>query len=378
MAVFDALHPVTAIDPRSAIAQRQTANLPFLARLQLGQHVRATVQAALSNGEFRIVLHLEGGQPLGGATLNMKLPAGTQTGDVLNLTFVARLPLPEFALTTHTAPSIESPSLLSVTGRFIDDLLHRPVFPDNSVAFSRNAPLLGKPPDDGLGLSLRLAQAVTHSGLFYESHQAQWAAGARPFLELLMEPQAHLAGPRSLPPSANINDMNASPTVREMADPVADDTVPAPGHIHSHSDSDLAHRYPNHLEPVHRHALALVRQQLEVLETRHVTWQGEAWPGQAITLEIFEEDYRGREERDEMDQDYRIPWKTRLGLDLPNLGRVIANLRLHQQGLEVSLSTTDHGAKAVLQSSAGSLAQGLGGAGIKLLGMGVKTNEEQG
>ena len=376
MAVFDALHPVTAIDPGSAIAQRQTANLPFLARLQLGQHVRATVQAALSNGEFRIVLHSEGGRPLGGAILNMKLPAGTQTGDVLNLTFVARLPMPEFALTANTAPRIESPSLLSVTGRFIDDLLHRPVFPDNSVALSRNAPLLEGPPDNGSELSLRLAQAIARSGLFYESHQAQWVAGAKPFLELLMEPQAHLVGPRSLPPSADINDMNARATVREMTDPVMDSPVSALGH--THSDSDLAHRYPNHLEPVHRDTLALVRQQLEVLETRHITWQGEAWPGQAITLETFEEDHRGREERDETDQDYAIPWKTHLRLDLPNLGRLVADLRLHRHGLEISLCAPDHATIAILRSGVMSLAHELEGAGIKLLGMGVKTNEEQG
>jgi hypothetical protein len=132
------------------------------------------------------------------------------------------------------------------------------------------------------------------------------------------------------------------------------------------------------LEPVHRDTLALVRQQLEVLETRHITWQGEAWPGQAITLETFEEDHRGREERDETDQDYAIPWKTHLRLDLPNLGRLVADLRLHRHGLEISLCAPDHATIAILRSGVMSLAHELEGAGIKLLGMGVKTNEEQG
>lgn len=129
MAVFGALHPVTPIDPSGAIAQRQTANLPFLAKLELGQHLRATVQAALSNGEFALTLHSQDGQALNGPALHMKLPAGARPGDIFNLTFVARLPRPEFALAADTSLNVESPSLLSGIGRFIGDLLSRPFFP---------------------------------------------------------------------------------------------------------------------------------------------------------------------------------------------------------------------------------------------------------
>ncbi|HHT9057282.1 TPA: flagellar hook-length control protein FliK, partial [Burkholderia cenocepacia] len=38
-----------------------------------------------------------------------------------------------------------------------------------------------------------LAQAVSESGLFYESHLAQWLAGQRPLAALMREPQARLA-----------------------------------------------------------------------------------------------------------------------------------------------------------------------------------------
>jgi hypothetical protein len=65
-------------------------------------------------------------------------------------------------------------------------------------------------------------------------------------------------------------------------------------------------------------------------------------------------------------------------LNLPNLGPVAANLRLDRHGLEVSLSAADHCATSILQSGAVSLAHGLEGAGIKLLGVGVSTNEEKG
>ncbi|EOH6282417.1 flagellar hook-length control protein FliK, partial [Burkholderia cenocepacia] len=42
-------------------------------------------------------------------------------------------------------------------------------------------------------LRAALAQAVSESGLFYESHLAQWLAGQRPLAALLREPQARLA-----------------------------------------------------------------------------------------------------------------------------------------------------------------------------------------
>lgn len=376
MAVFETLLPVAAIDPGGAIGQRHVANLPFLAKLEPGQHLRATVQAALSNGEFAVILHQPAGPASDGAAFHMKLPAGARPGDVLNLILAARLPRLEFALAADTPLNAEPPSppsRLSDTARFIDDLLRRPIFPD-SPALSRNTPLLEKPPEKGLELSLRLAQAVRCSGLFYESHQAQWIAGARSFSELLMEPQVHLA--RSELPTRNTDMSKANVrAIAGAAGPVVADAPPVlePTHL----DVDSAHSHSSHTGPAHRDTVALVRQQLEVLETRHVTWQGEAWPGQAIALEILEEDHRTPNERDDVNQAYAIPWKTCLSLNLPNLGQVTANLRLHQEGLEVSFSATDHAATAVLRAGAAMLAHGLEGAGIKLLGMGVNVREEQ-
>lgn len=375
MAVFNALHPVAAIDPGAAIAQRHVANLPFLAKLELGQHVRATVQAALPNGEFAVTLHSQDGQAVDAAALHMKLPAGARPGDVFNLIFVARSPRPGFALAADTPPDAEppsSPSRLSGTARFIDDLLRRSVFPDSPAALTGNTPLLAKPPDEGLELSLRLAQAVGRSGLFYESHQAQWIVGVRPFSELLMEPQAHLA--RSGSPIGNTDRREVNPRASAGAmNPAVAGTPPVLEHAHS----DLDSAPPSHLGPVHRDALAVVRQQLEILETRHIIWRGEAWPAQPITLEAFEEDHGRPEERDEALPAQAVPWKACLSLNLPSLGPVTANLRLHRNGLEVGLSSIDHAATAVLRAGTAALAHGLEGVGIKLLGMGVNVREER-
>ncbi|MDE2365606.1 MAG: flagellar hook-length control protein FliK, partial [Betaproteobacteria bacterium] len=348
-------------DPGGAIAQRQTGNLPFLAKLELGQHLQATVQARLSSGEFAVMLHSQDRGALDGLAWHMKLPARAQPGDIFNLVFVAREPRPEFTLTSGIPRDTGSP-LLSGTGRFINDLLRRPVFPDDPATVARSAPLLGAPPGDGVELSLRLAQALGRSGLFYESHQAQWISGTKPFSELLMEPQAQLAGSGSRSRNADTANTNA----RAAEDPAVRNTPPVRDFIYS----DRAHP-----DPVHPDALALVRQQLDVVETRHIVWQGEAWPGQAFALEAFEEEWR-EGEGGSSDGGCAVPWQTRLRLTLPNLGRVTANLRLHRYGLEVSLTAPDQAATTLLQSGVVSLAQRLEGAGIRLLGMGVNIDEE--
>lgn len=69
-------------------------------------------------------------------------------------------------------------------------------------------PLLPAPPAAGSiqAAAAALANAVGQSGLFYESHLAQWVSGARPLSTILQEPQASVPrpGPQAAPgqPSA--------------------------------------------------------------------------------------------------------------------------------------------------------------------------------
>ncbi|CAG9178899.1 flagellar hook-length control protein FliK [Cupriavidus pinatubonensis] len=71
-------------------------------------------------------------------------------------------------------------------------------------------PLLPAPPTTGntATVATALANMVDESGLFYESHLAQWVAGARPLASILQQPQAPLAQPLLpnapfAPPGAN-------------------------------------------------------------------------------------------------------------------------------------------------------------------------------
>lgn len=363
MFAFNALNALTRIYPGLALARRQSGDAQLLAGLEPGQRLRATVQNSLANGEFMVALDARDARDTGsGQTLHMKLPAGVSSGDVLNLIFVSREPQPTFTLTTE-APPAGVFSRLSETGRLIDSLLRHPVFPSGSATLSSatsfHFPLLATPPANGADLARSLESALGRSGLFYESHLAQWVAGTRSLAELLLEPQARLSGQ----------------PIRFFADAESNAAVTVQNSI---ADATLASEVP---DPVHPSAMALVRQQLEAFEMRHFSWQGVAWPGQTIAWEALEEAPQEQEGREGLDQP-PAAWQTRLRLTLPNLGVVTASLRLNARGtgemsgVDVRLTAAEPMTAAALRAGVAPLANGLEAVGIKLLNMGVDLDEE--
>jgi hypothetical protein len=350
MLALNALNAIVSVRPSGSSAHGQ-ASYAFLTALQPGQQLRARVEAGFSNGEFAVALDTPdmAENPL----LHMKLPAGTRPGDALNLIFVSRYPRPAFMLMAGTSPTAVSVPL-SETGRFISGLLRHPASPGSRTTLSGTLPLLSAPPADGVQLARSLAGALSLSGLFYESHQAQWVAGSRPLEDLLLEPQAPLSGlrPRLTDTNAQAGASNISGVRRDIA--------------------------PDGHEPVHPDALALVRQQLDVFETRQISWQGLAWPGQPIEWEVAEEKRPTSTESDEPDESgqAQAAWQTRLNLALPNLGQISVSLRLDAHGVEVRVIAAEPVTAFMLRAGAAPLVSGLESAGIKLLGIGVDLNEE--
>ncbi|WP_004178699.1 flagellar hook-length control protein FliK [Nitrosospira lacus] len=367
MFAFNALNALTRISPGLALARRQSGDVQLLAGLEPGQRLRATVQSNLANGEFMVALDARNSGSAGsGQTLHMRLPAGVRSGDVLNLIFVSREPQPTFTLTSDASPAGVF-SRLSEAGRLIDSLLRHPVFPSGSATLSSAAsfqfPLLATPPTNGADLARSLESALGRSGLFYESHLAQWVAGTRSLAELLLEPQARLSGQ----------------PIRFFANAESNAGVTVPNNT-TDATKALASEV---LDPVHPSAMGLVRQQLEAFEMRHFSWQGVAWPGQTITWEAFEEGpQEQKEEREGLDQS-AATWQTCLRLTLPNLGPVTASLRLNARGTgemsgaEVRLTAAEPMTAAALRAGAVPLAKGLEAVGIKLTSMGVDLDEEE-
>jgi len=290
-----------------------------------------------------------------GQVLQMKLPRGAHPGETFNLILLSRAPKPTFGLVPGSPPLV---SQLSETGRFISALLQQPLpLPSASLSAQPNqpnaaAPLLPAPPCEGIPaqhtqLALGLMQAIGSSGLFYESHLAQWVAGKRSLTTLLLEPQGRLSE-------------NLSPDTASLpASPAGELRLP----VHPHQD------YSN---PTHRDTQALLRQQLDVLENGHLQWQGEIWPDQTIEWDTVGE----KMDESEGDTTTRYPvWKTSVRLSLPNLGFISAVLRLGESGVEVRLVAAESSA-AILRAGVGHLVAGLDSAGIRLSSMGIEADEK--
>ena len=309
------------------------------------------MQALLPNNEFVVMLYDREEQE--GQVLQMKLPRSADLGETFNLIFLSRAPKPTFGLVLDSQAVTPQ---LSETGRFISTLLQQPL-PLPSASRSAQpevAPLLPAPPREGTPgqhtqLAQGLMQAISSSGLFYEFHLMQWVAGKRSLASLLLEPQGRLSENLSQSPGT------ASPP----ASPGGELRLPA----HPHQD---------YLNSLHRDTQALLRQQLDVLESGHLQWQGEIWPGQTIEWNTVREKM-GDPERSRAAQG--AVWKTSVRLILPNLGSISAVLQLGESGVEVRLAATESSA-ALLRTGVGYLVAGLDSAGIRLSSMGIEAHEK--
>jgi hypothetical protein len=216
-------------------------------------------------------------------------------------------------------------------------------------------------------LAAALRAALDSSGLFYESHLAEWVEGRRPLDSLTREPQAGLrAAPEPSGPLAGAERTIATPTggadratatlaVEHLEQPVAR-TAPGP-------TAAPAGAAPEAEQPViHPHALPLVRDQLQTLENGQLLWTGQAWPGQALEWRLHPLDDEGTRATEEP-----VPWATRLRLTLPRLGAITADLQLSGSSLRLDLGAVDPKAEAELEAARTALARALSDAGITLV-----------
>lgn len=173
-------------------------------------------------------------------------------------------------------------------------------------------PAAQKPPV-GAALAGALAQAVDRSGLFYESHLVQFAAGARTLAQMAQEPHAHLA--------------------------------PAEGEL------------------IHPQTATVVHQQLDLLATAMFRWTGQAWPLVPMDWSIQEE---GARQGDAAQEQAPRRWSTTLSLELPRLGAV--ELRLSIAGTEVRahLVASEAATAGRMRSKGAALEERFEAAGLRL------------
>ena len=183
------------------------------------------------------------------------------------------------------APSLLDDATFSPLARLIaaasrDDHLPRGVLTPATIPRAERQLALGhRNPTE---FAQAMQAEIESSGLFYESHLAEWIDGRRSLGKLLCEPQAQ------------------------------------PG-FHDRSDDGSTSV-----------SSALVREQLQALQASQLALVGPIWPGQEAYISL------GQQPSSESDRSGRI-WCARLRLDLPTLGRIDVEIQLRGADLAIKL-----------------------------------------
>ena len=268
----------------------------------VGQILQAQLVADLPNG--RSLIDVEGFR------FDVKLPLPVRVGQSLQLEVLALAPKLTFVLLGTPGGANAVAVSMSDSVRHLAALLDGLSSETSAAPAGRTAPMLPAPPENAAALAEGLKGALTRSGLFYESHQAQWIAGERPLEELMLEPQAALK---------------------------------------------------RTTEPVHPQATAIVQQQLETLDTRQIVWAGQVWPDHPLEWRIEEEP-----RHEQASVEAPSTWKTSLRLKLPQLGEMTAMLSIAGNDVRLTLSAADADARATLRSGEPALRTAFERAGLTL------------
>ncbi|WP_431479014.1 flagellar hook-length control protein FliK [Massilia eburnea] len=218
--------------------------------------------------------------------------------------------------------------------------------PGVPVTINGKMPLsAGGPPDPGK-LSQGLQRALGDSGLFYESHVAEWAEGKRPLQDLQREPQ-----------------MQRHAAAQGAAQGQADAIAKALG------GPDLS-------------AAQMINQQLHTHEQGKVMWQGEAWPGQQMQW-LVEREQQGEAggkggQGEGRDGDAEAVWRSGVRFRFPMLGQVAANVTLVGEQVHISLQSGSEDSASTLRAWAGALQQAMETAGAPLASLAINAEHNDG
>lgn len=318
-----ALSRLLAVQPVLDAVERDHAAPRVFDRLMIGQSVTGQVKSQ-SNGLSLVTIE--------GQTVAMRLPYTVKTGDPLKLSFAGHTPQPVFLLQTPDPPSTDAP-LLSPTARLLSDILQRA--PQHALpTLTPASPLFAKPATNTRELASALRTALVRSGLFYESHLANWTVGQDNLDGLMQEPQNRLATEAAR--------MGSAPGLSEV--PTAFES--------------------RQLNPMH----TLLSQQLQVLESPHFVWRGDVWPGRTLEWQVRQDTPAANEESSgPASQTQDTAWESHLKLTLPDLGTLNVHIKLDaRQVFSLRMVADKPGVDALLRQHQPELTEHLAAAGCTL------------
>lgn len=363
------LTPVKATRAADAVADPRQAEFQRSLQGLIGKSMQGQVLARMGDGSFLV--------RVAGTPARMQLPAGAQPGTEIPLTLIGINPRPSFQIGTHrdqaasplltyadadaepaaadlrgpqagaaqagtrasgTAATLLSrapltpanllPALagdtpapeLSTTARAISTVLGQAEsVPGAPLSLVGKTPLMATPGAAPAQVAQNLRDAVGSSGLFYESHVAEWAEGKRPLASLLLEPQMQKA---------------------------------AQGDV-ARTGTDLA-------------SAQLINLQLHTHEQARVQWQGEAWPGQKMQWDISRDAPQGQQQEGRDGDEEATAWRSNVRFQFPLLGDLAAHVVLQGGRVAIQLQAGSEGSADTLRQHAARLEASLEAAGWPL------------
>lgn len=386
--VDNVARPITTIEAPAAAASIKATKQEVASKLEqlvVGKKIQGEILSRQNDGTFIV--------RLAGVTARMALPQNTKVGDALPLTLVSITPRPTFLLegqngnatttalfarqglidsflqnakldqstavlsTAQTradallatkssvdaelsdphklANSFESsaPTVLSDTGKLIDSILKGAQQQGAANTLVGKSAILQSPEalTQPATVAANLQQTISSSGLFYESHVADWASGKLALSELMREPQMQSNNPVNLNQTKALTDEQAT-------------------------------------------TANIVPLQLDTMEQQRIAWKGELLPNTAMEWEITRREGQSADQQEHDTND--DTWQSTLRFELPNLGAVAAVINMHSGKLQVLLRTTSTETVSTLQEYAPDLASALEGIGSPLTSFGVKQDEQ--
>jgi hypothetical protein len=361
--VANRLQPAADIALRPAPPAQEITDK--LSGLVAGQRLLAEIQSLMPNGSYRALINQR--------NVTLALPFAAKSGDTIELEVTesdGKLTLAVVATAGSESGRDEDGSAatsLSRTGQLISNLLGGPRDGKGgpvALPLNGNQPISTSPPTDAQELLPLLKQAITTSGMFYESHQAEWVEGRYSKEQLLQEPQGKLAPQTPLPQLQQPSTIGDTSVI--SGSPA--DTAPV---VAKTPEANTGAAQPS--QAVAAQAQSLVQQQLEAFATQNFSWQGQVWPGQQMQWEIETDNERQQSSGDDDSQ----KWQTRLRLTLPRLGEVEARLHVQGQQLTLAMRATSAETRELLRGGTATLRSQLEQAGLDLASLGVASPQEK-
>lgn len=281
-----------------------------LAQLNKGQLYQGKVVARLDDQSFLVALN--------GSALRMALGKETHVGEQVSLRYMGGFPTPTFLL---SAPSSQATSVsytsISPSAQLINQFLNTADNKQTTSRFEAQQVVTSSPFNPVGKIANDLRQALVMSGLFYESHLAEYMSGKRPLSAILQEPQNQ--------PASTLT--------------------------------------------------SLVPQQLQTLEQQRLLWHGEVWPRQQMEWEISRHDRHHNQQDPQAAESDETMINSRITLHLPRLGEVTANISHVNGHMRIELLAYKGSTLALLKQQSQKLVESLEASGQTLDHLTVQAHE---